>query len=125
MKLTISVLPGSYAICRLEAGDPWPAWAHAGAFYSVTRTTEELSVVCLAALVPPGTRCESAWRCLKVAGPLDFALTGVLAALAAPLAAAGVGVFVVSTFDTDYLLVRDAQFDLALRALQQAGHTVV
>lgn len=124
MKLALSVLPGSYAICRLEAGDALPAWVHGAAFYSVTRTAEELSVVCPASIVPPGTRCEPAWRCVKVVGPLDFALTGVLAALATPLAAAGVSVFAVSTFDTDYLLVRELQLDWALRTLRQAGHAV-
>src|SRR5262245_27487947 len=117
------ILPGTYAVCRLAADTPAPAWA-AGEFVSVTRTADELSVVCRADLVPEGVRCERGWRCLRVAGTLDFGMVGVLASLLAPLAAAGVSVFAVSTFDTDYLLVKETTLATAVEALRRAGHTV-
>jgi hypothetical protein len=115
------------AVCRLDAGEPLPAWALSGAsaLVSITRTTAELSVVCTQEDVPDGVRAERNWRCLMVEGPLDFSLTGVLAALLAPLAEAGVSIFALSTFDTDCLLIRAAQLDTAIAALSAAGHVVV
>lgn len=122
LHLTLSLLPDTLAVCRLPAGTGLPAWATAGAFYAVTRTADELSVVCPQQQVPAGVTCQPGWRCLQVAGPLDFALTGVLASLAQPLAAAGISIFACSTYDTDYLLVRDEALDAALTALRSAGH---
>jgi hypothetical protein len=121
--LDLLLLPGLYAVCRLPADAGTPAWA-AGQFVCVTRTAEELSVVCREDVVPKGSRCEQGWRCLRVAGTLDFSLVGVLASLLVPLAEAGVGVFCVSTFDTDYLLVKVADVDRAMLALREAGHRV-
>lgn len=122
MKLSVSA--GRYAVCRLEADEPAPAWAEGAGFVSVTRTADELSVVCREERVPAETRAEHGFRLLKVAGPLDFALTGVLASLSGALAGAGVSLFAVSTFDTDYLLVRETDLDRALEALAEAGHEV-
>lgn len=122
--MTLTLLPGRYAVCRLDAGAAVPAWAARGAFTSLTRTADELSVVCDEAAVPAGVRCEPGWCCLQVAGPLDFGLTGVLAALAVPLAEAGVSLFAVATFDTDYVLVQADAFAAARAALLAAGHTV-
>jgi hypothetical protein len=118
--LTLIVLPGCYAICRLAADAPWPEWA-AGEFVTMSRTAEELSIVCAQDAVPAGVRCEPSWRCLRVAGTLDFAAIGVLASLVNPLAEAGVSVFVVSTFDTDYLLVKEHDFERACAALRRCG----
>jgi hypothetical protein len=120
----LDVLPGTFAVCRLSAEGPPPAWAPAGPFSSVTRTADEISVVCPEGAVPAGTRCERGWRCLRVAGTLDFALVGALASLLVPLAQAGVSTFAVSTFDTDYLLVREADWARAAEALRAAGHAV-
>lgn len=111
---------GSFAVCRLAPEAALPA-----RFFSVTRTAEELSVVCRESDAPPDACCEPGWSCLQVAGPLDFALTGVLASLATPLATAGVSVFALSTFDTDYLLVKSASLARALDALRGAGHEIV
>jgi hypothetical protein len=91
---------------------------------SVTRTDEELSVVCEEQFVPEGVQKQGDFRCLKVAGPLAFAMTGVIAALAAPLAEAGISLFPLGTYDTDYLFVRRSETRLAVAALQQAGHQV-
>ena len=95
-----------------------------GAISSITRTADELSVVCAEAAVPDGMQAERGWRALCVDGPLDFALTGILAGLATALAEAGVSIFAVSTFDTDWLLVKEDQRAEAVRALTEAGHTV-
>jgi hypothetical protein len=122
--LSLTVLPGTFAIVRLAANEPVPAWATQGAFCSVTRTSDELSVVCPAGQVPRGLSVESRWRTLKVEGPFALSEIGVLAALSAPLAGAKVSLFCISTFDTDYLLVSDKQLDAAIAALQAAGHRV-
>ncbi len=141
-RLRLDLLPDRLAVCRLDPGAPLPdaallppaapppgatrlaAPARGGAIFSVTRTGEELSIVCNEDLAPPGSRVERGWRCLQVAGPLQFSLTGVLAALAVPLAERGVSIFALSTFDTDYLLVKSEQLETAAAALREAGHEV-
>jgi hypothetical protein len=123
--LELRVLPGALAVARLDPGAPAPAWASApAALRSVVRTETELSVVCADGAVPPGVRAERGFRALAVAGPLDFGLTGVLAALAVPLAEAGVPIFAVSTYDTDFALVPAARLHDAVGALRAAGHHV-
>jgi hypothetical protein len=121
--LSLVLLPDPFAVCRLPADAPFPAWAK-GEFVSITRTADELSVVCREDAVPEGVRREAGWRCLRVDGTLDLALVGVLAALAVPLAEAGVSVFAVSTFDTDYLLLKEANLAKGIEALRAAGHHV-
>lgn len=122
--MQLSHFPGLYCICRLEAGGPLPAWAVSAEFCSVTRTAEELSVVCVQDAVPPGIQADRGWRLPRVQGRLDFSLVGVLAGLTTTLANANVSVFVVSTHDTDYLLVRDETLDRAVMALSAAGYIV-
>ena len=95
-----------------------------GEFFSVTRTPTELSAVCDVAAVPPGVKAEGPWSMLAVRGPLDFNITGVLAALATPLATAGITLFAISTYDTDYVLVRHSDLENAVQALRAAGHDV-
>lgn len=121
-QLQLAVLPWTLAVCRLGADESTPEWAHAGSFLSTTRTSDELSVVCLEEAVPPGIRCEKGWRCLRVEGPLDFSEVGILASLTAVLAAAGISLFAISTFDTDYLLVKAVDLERAVAALGEAGH---
>ncbi|HEX9166469.1 MAG TPA: ACT domain-containing protein [Gemmatimonadales bacterium] len=123
MSQRLRVRTGTLAICRLAPGAAVPDWA-AGPFVSVTRTPGELSVVCDEAGVPDGVRAERGWCALEVEGPLHFSLTGVLAGLAVPLADAGIPVFMLSTFDTDWLLVREPQLADALAVLSRAGHEV-
>jgi hypothetical protein len=125
VKLVLS--SGLYSICRLAPDAPLPTWMVSGSskLFSITRTPHELSIVCAQEDAPADVQREDNWRLLIVDGPLDFSLTGVLAALLTPLAEAGVSVFALSTFDTDYLLVRAAQLDLALVALNATGHLVV
>jgi len=123
-KLILSILPETFAICRLDRNAPVPDWALKGRFFSITRSSEELSIVCPQTNVPAGTTCEKNWRCLKVEGPLDFSLTGVLASLVTPLAEAGIGIFVISTYETDYLMVKQECVERAVRVLRAAGHRV-
>jgi hypothetical protein len=124
-RFQLTVLPGSFAILRLAADAPLPSWASAGDFFSVTRTSDEFSVVCLANQVPSSLTAETGWRALKVQGPFALSEIGVLAALAAALAHAKVGLFAISTFATDYLLVNDKSLNAAVAALRAAGHGVV
>ncbi len=122
--LTLAFLPDRYAVCRLGADDPVPDWAYSRGFVSITRTPEELSIVCPQDCVPPNVTCRRDWRCLKVDGPIDFAQIGVLASLAGPLADAGIPLFVVSTYDTDYLLVSEPRATRAVEVLMDAGHRI-
>jgi hypothetical protein len=122
--LRISLLPGRFAVCRLDAQAPLPPAIAGAPFLSITRTAAELSIVCAEAQAPAPARVERGWRCLALRGPIPFSATGVLAAMANPLALAGVGIFAVSTFDTDYVLVKQAQLAKALAALRAAGHVV-
>lgn len=124
-RFELTVLPGFFAIVRLAPDASLPSWATVGGFFSVTRTRDELSVICLANQVPSGLAAEAGWRALKVHGPFALSEIGVLAALAAPLAHAKVSLFAISTFDTDYLLVSDKKLDAATAALRAAGHGVV
>jgi uncharacterized protein len=112
-------------VCKLPADASVPGWATAGnTFVSITRTDEELSIVCEESLVPSDVPQEAGWRRFKVEGPLDFSLVGILAAIAQPLATAAVSIFAISTHNTDYVLVKDAQIETALQALRNAGHAV-
>ena len=122
--LQLTVLPQQLAICQLPPESPIPAWATDGPFWSLTRTPHELSLVCAEAQVPPGTTAERGWRALVVAGPLDFALTGILHAITGPLAAAAISIFALSTYNTDYVLIRASDIERAVAALRAAGHTL-
>ena len=119
-----SVLSDMCAVARLRADEPVPTWAlSAPGFVSITRTADELSVACRAADVPPECRAERGWVIIKLHGPFPFAQVGVLESFAVPLAQAGISIFAVSTFDTDYILVKAAQIETAVAALEGAGHT--
>jgi hypothetical protein len=122
--LTLSVLPHSFAVCRLAPHTPLPDWAIAADFFSITRTTDELSIVCRASQAPQHIQSERGWRCLKVHGPLDFSMTGAMASLAAPLAGAAISIFVFATYDTDYLMVKEQNLERAIHILSAAGHTI-
>jgi len=123
--MRLTWLEPPFSVCRLPARAAIPAWsAQPGAFFCVVRTTDELSIVCEQRLVPAGVQAEGPFLALKVAGPLHFSLVGVLASLLDPIAQAGISVFVVSTFDTDYLLVSTVDRDSATKVLIAAGHSV-
>jgi hypothetical protein len=124
-KLRFSVAGTGLVVCRLEADAIVPGWAARGAFFSVTRTQEELSIVCAEERVPAEVKRSGRFVLLKLYGPFAFTETGVVSSFAGPLAEAGVPVFVVSTFDTDYVLVPEESLEAALSALQKAGHEMV
>ena len=121
--MDLRLLPDSLTVCRLPAHFPWPAPSGTG-FYCATRTGAELSIVCAADEVPVGADvvAEPNWRALEVVGPLDFSLVGVLASLTSPLAEASVSIFAISTYDTDYVLVRADALPRAIESLLAAGH---
>lgn len=122
MKLRFDVTALQLALCRLDPSTPIPIWAERSAFVSITRTSEELSVVCDAAAVPPNVRAETGWACMKLAGPIPLTESGVLAAFISPLVAQGIPLFAISTFYTDYVLVKNERLPAALAALERAGH---
>lgn len=121
MKLTLRLLEGRFAVCRLDADAPVPPGLLTGKhdFVSVTRTADELSVVCTESLTPAGAKVQKGWRAFKVQGPLDFSLAGVLSSLLEPLAEAKISVFTVATYDTDYILVREPELAAASAVLEQ------
>ena len=121
VKPILRFLPGRYAVCRLPPETQLREPAN-GAFFSLTRTADEISIVCREEHVPAGAESEPGWHLLQVEGPLAFSEIGVLAGLAGPLAAAAISIFVVSTWATDYLMVRDRDSDQARRALLAAGY---
>jgi uncharacterized protein len=118
-------MEGRYAIAKFRRDAAIPDWAMRSAFFSVTRTLEELSVLAAEAGVPPEFDASRGWRMLKVHGPFGFDETGVVAAFANPLARVGVGIFVISTFDTDYLLVQDEEIPAVVETLEHAGHRIL
>jgi hypothetical protein len=121
--LRLRSLQGRYSVARLDPNAPIPGWPR-GELTSITRTANELSIVCDEDAVPDGVQVERGWRALAVAGPIPFETTGVAAALTTALAGAKISVFVMSTFDTDYLLVKDEMFARARDVLRDAGHAV-
>ncbi len=122
--LTLHTLDGTFAVCRLKPQSPIPLWAMASVFFSITRTADELSIVCPQESVPEGVPCERGWSCLRVAGTIPFSVIGVLSSLTSPLANAGISVFAISTFDTDYLLIKVKDWARAVDVLRRQGHTI-
>jgi hypothetical protein len=123
-KLTLTLLPETLAVCRLDPSTATPGWALSGPFSSITRTRRELSIICAQDSVPPDAQHEGGWRCLSVTGQLDFEQIGVFASLAGPLAEAGISIFPIATYDTDHILVKDADLARAVNVLVGVGHQV-
>jgi hypothetical protein len=123
-RLELSLLTKRFAVARLAPEAAIPAWATQGSFFSVTRTSDELSVVCEESRIPTSIQAQPGWRVFQVHGPFAFSEVGVMAALTAPLAVEQISVFVVSTYDTDYLLVNVGNLAPAITALERAGHTI-
>jgi hypothetical protein len=123
-RMKFTLLPHLHAVVRLAHDAPMPSWLPADGFVSITRTDDELSIVCRESPVPEDVQAERSWRVLKLLGPIPFETTGVAAAFTAPLARAGISVFVVSTFDTDYLLVKKSALERSVDELRDAGFEV-
>lgn len=124
LKLTLSILPETLVICQMDKDARIPDWLLASTFYSITKTAKELSVVCPQTNVPEGIKKDEGWRCLKVEGPLDFSAAGILASLTMPLAKEGISVFAMSTYNTDYLLVKERHLEKAVQILSQNEHQI-
>ena len=122
--VTLSVLEESFSVCRLAPDADIPSWVPTKGLVSITRTADELSIVCQSHAVPDSVRTERGFRVLKIEGPFDFSLTGILLAVIGPLADAGVSIFAVSTYDTDYVLVKKKDLNQAVSVLSACGHTV-
>ena len=123
--MNLSLTPDRLTVCQLPANAPLPAWAaNANGFVSITRTTEELSIVCREGLAPADMKQEAGWRAFKIEGPLDFGLTGILASVLDPLAQAKISIFAISTYHTDYILVKADKVEATTAALRAAGHNI-
>ena len=122
--LTLTVLPEKLAVCRLDAGEEIPAWALKSSYSSITRTRDELSIICMEQFVPQEVKCERDWRALRLEGPFDFNLVGILASVLDPLAYAAISILAIGTYDTDYVLVREGHLERAVAVLLTAGHAV-
>lgn len=120
-RLKFRLLPGAYAVVRLAPDAPVPDWAMKGDFNSITRTTDELSIVCPAVNVPPEVHSPHRWICLKLEGPFPFSQTGVLLSFIEPVSTKNVPIFAISTYDTDYVLIQE-EFAWAIEVLREAGH---
>ena len=123
-RLALTLEANAYAICRLPPDTPLPAWALESAYFSITKTPDELSIVVPESVVPTDVVASRGWRMIRFAGPMPLDQTGILASVTAPLDAARVSVFAVGTYDTDYVLIPAAQRASALAALEAAGHSV-
>ena len=124
-KLDLTVLDETYAIVRLSSQSDIPNWAYGGSFISITKTDDELSVLCNMKSVPQNQVAELDWQIIKVVGPLDFSLTGILAGITQPLAGHGISVFAVSPYDTDYILVKNEQLEKAIEILKNEGYQFI
>jgi len=122
--VNFTLLPDTFAIVRMGAADEVPKWTDGGPFVSMTRTDSELSIVCRERHVPAGAHADRGWQCLKIEGPIPLNVVGVMAEVASVLAKAGVSVFPIATYATDYVFVKGDQVAGAIDALRAAGHSV-
>jgi hypothetical protein len=121
---TLSLFAESFATCRQRKGTQVPSWVQTEPFCSITHTPDELSIVCPATLVPAEVQADRDWRCFQLHGPFPFSLVGILNSISIPLAQAHIGIFAISTYDTDYVLVKEHDLQQAIAALTEAGHTI-
>jgi len=123
-QLKLSLLDGMYAICAFESDTPIPDWAVTASLCSITRTKKELTVVCPQNIIPAGIKHDHGWRCFRIDGSFDLNQIGVISSLAAPLAQAGISIFVVSSYDTDYIMVNEEKVEQAIAVISGDGHSI-
>lgn len=124
IKLTMKLLKEKYSVCRFDKNNTIPTWAANGDFFSITKTEDELSIVCLKDNVPNGVKCETDWKILKVEGPLDFSLVGILSSISSLMAREKISIFALSTYDTDYILIKENDIDAAINTLIKNNYAV-
>lgn len=122
--LKMKLIEEKLSVCRLQRDMQIPAWALSGQFFSITKTHEELSIVCSESFVPEGVACEKGWRALMVEGPLDFSLIGILSQISTALAEVKISIFAISTYDTDYILIKAKEMDKAISELRRKGYII-
>jgi len=123
--LTLDLLEGNFVICRLSPSSSLPSWAFTGPFISITKTNDELSIITIDDnRLPKDIQCERNWKCFKLKGPFPFDMTGVLSSILNPLAKADIAILAISTFDTDYVMIKEKNLQIAIDVLKQNGHTV-
>lgn len=125
IKLTLKLLKEKYSVCRLDKNNSIPSWATKGEFFSITKTEDELSIVCLQDNVPDSIKCETDWKILKVEGPLDFSLVGILSSISSLMAKEKISIFALSTYDTDYILVKENDIEAAISTLINNNYDVI
>jgi uncharacterized protein len=125
VRVKLRLLDGAYGVARLGASDAIPAWADGSGFVSISRTDDELSIVCPQDRIPLDARADRDWSCFKLQGPFAFDETGIVLSVISPLSTQGIGIFVVSTFDGDHVLVKEADLEAARRLLTRAGHALL
>lgn len=123
-QLKFIVLEGSYSLCRLLADEAIPSWIFASPFYTISKSPEELSIVCESKYIPGNIQQSNGWKLLKIDAVLDLSLTGITAKFSKPLAEGGVNFCVIATYDTDYVMVPEEKLFLATEALQKEGFLV-
>jgi hypothetical protein len=123
-KLKLSLLDDIFGICFFESKSPIPEWAATTSLCSITRTEKELTIVCPENIIPVEIEHERDWQCFRIDGSFDLNQIGVISCLAAPLAKAGISIFVVSSYDTDYILVKKEKVELAISVLSGDGHSI-
>jgi len=123
--LTMKLLNQKFGVCRLDKNELIPEWAKNGDFYSITKTLDELSIVCSQDFIPSNIKCEKDWKALKIEGPLDFSLIGILSSISTILAQVGISIFAISTYDTDYILVKEKDITNAINALANEKYEII
>ena len=123
--LTMKLLKEKYGVCRLNKNELIPEWAQNSDFFSITKTCDELSIVCAQGDIPNDIKCEKDWRIFKIEGPLDFSLIGILASISTILAQKGISIFAISTYDTDYILVKNKDVDNAIQSLIKERYEII
>lgn len=124
IKLKFKLLNDTLGVCKLDSTEAVPNWAYQGEFFSITKTSDELSIVCSESVIPEVVVCERGWRALKIVGILDFSLIGILSVVSSVLAKAGVSIFAISTYNTDYISVKEKDLANALQALRSEGFEI-
>jgi hypothetical protein len=124
LHLTLTVLKDVFAVCRLDPAANIPEWVRHGELTSITRTPTELSIVCSQSLAPANIVCERDWKCMQIAGPLGFTQVGILSSMLAPLANGNISIFSISSYETDYILVKEKDLESAIAILSHEGHWI-
>lgn len=123
-QLKLSLLKDVYGICKLPGDSPIPDWTQKGSWYSITQTEKELTIVCPQGVIPARVEYDGNWRGFRIDGSFDFSQIGVISSIAGPLAKAHISIYVISTYDTDYFLVKEANVEQAVTVLTDEGHSI-